>query len=162
MTTQHTTTPDRATLRAALEETRDAFHALLAEIPPAAWNRRSRATRWTVRALMTHIALSLADLPKQVAAARAGKSYLALPGWLLAPGGYLLFRWQARGQTKESLARRYDAAHAVALTLLDGVRDDEWSKRTRFLNEGVKSVADLFALPPAHFADHAAQVRESL
>ena len=72
------------------------------------------------------------------------------------------FRWQARGQSKQSLAHRYDVTYVAALALLDGVRDDESSKRSRFLNEGYKSVAELFVLPPVHFAEHAAQVRASI
>jgi hypothetical protein len=53
-------------LRAELETTRQAFHALLATLTPADWDRPSHNPRWTIGEVLWHITLYLFVIPEQL------------------------------------------------------------------------------------------------
>lgn len=46
--------PDRAVLRAQLEETRTSFHALVEAFSDETWQRKSAATVWTIGEVLPH------------------------------------------------------------------------------------------------------------
>ncbi len=150
--------PDRAALCAQLEETRVAFHALVESLTEAQWQRHTATTAWTVCEVMTHVADGLARLPETIAHVRQGKNYLNLPSWLRDPLNRWLVTWSARGQTRESILRRYDQAYTALLATLEGIQDDEWSRGAQCYGAGYKTVLDLCVLPKSHFQEHAAQV----
>ena len=156
--------PDRAAMRAELEATRMAYHALLAQLTDADWSRRDGATRRTIGEDMVHITSLLEGiLPLAVDAAREGRAN-ALPPMPKPLGlvmGYLLSKMQARGQTRHTIGVKYDAAHVAALHLLDEVQDNEWTRRTN-IPIGNYSIAEIFHLHTVHFHEHATQVRQGL
>ncbi len=150
--------PERAALRAQLEETRMAFHALMESLTNDEWHRKTATTAWTVCEVLTHLADGLARLPEAISHVRQGKNFFNLPSWLIQPLNRWLVTWSARGQTRESILRRYDQAHTALLATLEGIRDDEWSRGAQWGDAGYKTVLDLCVLPNSHFQEHAAQV----
>lgn len=71
-------------------------------------------------------------------------------------------RLNARGQTLESLRRRYDAAFAAAMVTLDGVRDDDFQLGGPFWSEGFRDIAGLYASQVDHLCEHGDDVRQSV
>jgi len=155
--------PDRAAIRAEMNASRQAFHALLNAVPPEDWRRKSLATAFTVAELFEHIVHGLELIPEEVEAIRKGKNYLNFPSWFTGKISLLMTRRAARNATPQSIAERYDAAHAEALRLLDTVRDDEWRKGAHFFGEGYWTMEFIFrGVVSQHFEEHAAQIRETL
>jgi hypothetical protein len=156
--------PDHSALCAQLEETRLAFHTLVASLPEEVWRSKHTASAWTVCELMSHIVDGLAHTPDAIDHARRGKPFLNLPSllnWLTAPGNFWLSKWHARGQTRQTILTRYDAAHQALLKKMEGIRADEWSRGAPCYGEGYKTVLDLFVLPTRHLPEHAAQLPQS-
>lgn len=155
--------PQHEAIRAEMEASRQAFHALLNEIPAADWRRNSVATAFTVAELFEHIVHGIELIPDEIEAIRKGKNYLNFPTWLTSRVNLFMTRRAARKATPQSIARRYDAAHAEALRLLEKVRDDEWHKGAHFFGEGYWTMEFVFrGNVTLHFEEHAAQIRESL
>jgi hypothetical protein len=156
-----TALPDRAELRAWLEETRMAFHTLVESLTDEEWDSKHTSTAWTVRELMSHMVDGLSRIPDAIDHARRGKQYLNLPpflNWLTHPGNFWLVKWNARGQTRQMLLVRYDAAHQALLNKIENICDDEWNRGAHCYGDGYKTVLDLCVLPNRHFREHAAQV----
>ncbi len=159
--TSNTALPDRAALRARLEETRSAFHTLVESLTDKEWYSKHTSIAWTVRELMSHIVDGLAHAPDAIDHARRGKQYLNLPpflNWLTHPSNFWLSKWNARGQTRQTVLARYDAAHQALLNKIEGIRDDEWSRGAPCYGDGYKTVLDLCMIANAHFQEHAVQV----
>ncbi len=78
------------------------------------------------------------------------------PAWIADPGSYWMNRWNARGQTRESVVRRYDTAIDAVLTVLEGVEDDEWERGANFYGHGYYTIEGLFHTPAQHLCEHAA------
>ncbi len=153
--------PDCSALCTRLEETRLAFHALVESLPDEEWYSKHTSTGWTVRELISHIVDGLAHTPDAIDHARRGKPFLNLPpllNWLTHPANYWLSKWNARGQTRQTVLARYDAAHLALLNKLESIRDDEWSRGAHCYGEGYKTVLDLCVLPNRHLEEHAAQL----
>ena len=156
-----TALPDRTALRARLEETRLAYHSLVEELSDEEWDGKQTATAWTVRELLSHMVDGLAHTPDAIDHVRRGKPFLDFPPVLNRLGhaiNYWLSKWKARGQTRQTVLARYDAAHQTLLNKLESIRDDEWSRGAPCYGEGYKTVLDLCVLPNRHFQEHAAQV----
>jgi hypothetical protein len=149
--------PDRARLRADLEEARAAFHRLLEAAGGARWHAPSATSAWTVGEVLVHLTWSLEYLPKEVEMARQGKGMFNLPKWFADPASFWIIRRQARKSDPQSLRRRYDAALDAALATLEAVPDSDWSLGAHFYGHGFYTVADLFATPSQHLAEHTAQ-----
>jgi hypothetical protein len=159
--TSSTALPDRAALQARLEETRLAFHTLIESLTDEEWDSKHTSTAWTVRELLSHIVDGLAHTRDAIDHARRGKQFLNLPpflNWLTQPGNFWLSKWNARGQTRQAVLVRYDAAHHGMLNTIEGIRDDEWSRGAQCFGDGYKTVLDLCMLPNRHFQEHTAQV----
>ncbi|MCA9973495.1 MAG: DinB family protein, partial [Anaerolineales bacterium] len=154
-------------LRAALEATRLAYHALLAEIPPTAWERPTANPAWNVRQVLTHMLIAPENLPLDVRFIRAGRT-LKPPMWLFNSLNRLYTRRRARGQTAASLAQQYDAAHARVVALLDTIGADEWALTGDYpdvnanLAAGEHTLEDMFHYLSRHFAEHAAEIRQAV
>lgn len=154
---------DRAGLRTELEETRVAFHRRLDSLSEAEWREKSANPAWTVGQVMSHIAQILEFYAGAVENARRGKATLPpLPLWLLDRLNALGTRFGARRATPQSVARKYDAAHARLLALLEGIREEEWAMTTRspLSPGGFLTVETAFRSPALHLAEHAAQIRQ--
>ena len=159
-TPSRTALPDRAALRAQLEETRLAYHRFVESLTDEEWESKHTETNWTVREMLSHIVDGVAHASPAIDHVRRGKSFLNLPpflNWLTAPANYWISKRSARGQTRQTIVARYDAAHQALLNKIDSIRDDEWSLGAHCYGEGYKTVLDLCVLPNRHLEEHAAQ-----
>jgi hypothetical protein len=146
--------PDRAKLRADLEATRAAFHALVDAAAGARWHDQSAAGAWTVGEVLVHLTWALEYLPKEVEMARRGKGMFNMPQWIADPGSFWIIRRQARKSDPQSLHRRYDAAMDATLAALERVPYEDWGLGARFYGHGFYTVAALVATPGQHLAEH--------
>lgn len=156
----------RDALRRELEDTRSAYHALLAEIPDGAWERPSANPAWTVRQMMFHITLALRFLPADIAALRRGFTPTVPPGLFNRINEWYT-RFAGSRQTRRSLAAEYDRRHQRLLTLLDSIEPHEWSLSARYPDinrnlQGTQTIAAMFHYIAVHFAEHAADIRPAL
>ncbi len=155
--------PDKAMLKRELEETRAAYHALLAELPGDAWSRRSGNRDMLVKELMWHMAWSMTWLANGVDAVRSRRKTAVsrVPGAVADPLRKLAMRWLARRATPASAAGKYDDGHRELVAKLESVREDEWSLSTTRFGE-TRTMAWHFRQPVEHFVEHAADVRAVL
>jgi hypothetical protein len=151
----------RETIRAELAAHRDTFHALLDQLADADLARHSANPAWTIRELLFHIVLSLEYVPREVRAAQRGRRLLPLSRAIYDPLNTLLTRLLAWGQTRQSLARKYDAAYGTVLQVLDTVHDDEWPKTTTFFYVEA-TIENLFRRQTQHLAEHVTDIRTGL
>ena len=161
----------KISLKNKLEATHTAFHSLLDEIPDEAWERPSRNPAWNIREIAYHITIAVSMLPNDIRLLRRG-SLLArlakIPPSLFNWFNERLTRRAARQQTKQSIAQRYDQAHANVLQLLDTIQEDEWQLSAKYpaLNEympgGQHTIAMMFDYLNLHFQEHAADIRAVL
>jgi hypothetical protein len=151
----------RESIRAELEETRLAFHALLDALSDADLRRRSANPAWTIGELLAHVILWFGDTPRSVADVRRGFGARHVPPWLFDWLNVWITRFIARNPTREGLARRYDIAHRAVLKALDGVRPGEWRKAAAFIGNERWTIEDLFRAGRRHFREHAEQIGRS-
>jgi hypothetical protein len=152
--------PDREAIRAELEATRVAFETLLASLSDQDWRSRSGNPDLLVKELMWHMAWAMGWMARSVDAIKAGKS-LRLPSAIIEPGRKLAMRWLARTATPEAAARTYAEGHAALLDRLHAMDDDDWQRSANRFGE-LRTVAWYFEHPPAHFEEHARDVRAVL
>lgn len=156
-------TAERDAIRAELEATRSAFHALLNQISEADWTKKS-AAQGSIGQLLVHITGYLGIIvPRVVAGARAGKkNSMPVPSGAIGDSlNYLINRVLTIRANRDTIAAKYDSAHAAALKLLDSVRDDEWEKATTY-PAGHKTIPEIFRYHTTHFNEHAEHIRQCL
>jgi len=157
------TIPDREAIRAELEATRHAYHALVNSVSPADWKKKTANPGWRVGQILWHLAWGAGYFPRGVDECRKGKSRNP-PTWIMNPMNKLITRIGSRGATPQSVSSKYDAAHARILSCLDGVKDDEWSKGVKPLGAfGVyKTIEMVFHSVTSHFREHEADIQQGL
>ena len=155
--------PDREAIRAQLEATRRAYHDLVNSLAREDWNKRTANPAWRVGQILWHLAWGAGFFPRGVAECRKGKSKNP-PAWIMNPLNKLITRVGSRGATAQSVLEKYDANHALILTCLDGVQDDEWSKGVKPLGAfgSYKTIESVFLSVSMHFREHEADIREVL
>lgn len=148
----------RDDLQTALAAMQAAAQQIFAGISDADWRRRSGNPSWTVGEVLAHLTWSLEHLPSEVEAARKGRGMYNLPPLVFGPLNMLATRLYARRHTRQTIARKYDAAYAAALHILEGVRDDEWQRGAAFFGEGFKDIEELFRGQSRHLLEHARDI----
>ena len=162
----HTESALHRALRAELEATRQAFHALLAALAPADWDRLSLNPRWTIGEVLWHITLYLEIIPQQLVWLQTHSFPDPFNGSAdeLNEGNVEQTRAGAQEQTFASIGQAYEAGHAATLAALGTVRDHEWSIGVRMPDMGptftgeFRTIEALFRYHARHFAEHAAQI----
>jgi uncharacterized protein (TIGR03083 family) len=158
--------PLHQALRAELEATRQAFHALLATLAPADWTRPSLNPAWTIGEVLWHIAGYLFLIPQQLGWLQTGTfpDQSQRSADELNRGNVQQTRAGAKAQTLISIAQAYEEGHALTLAALRRVRDDEWPIGVRMADMGstftgeYRTIETLFRYHARHFAEHAAQI----
>ena len=150
---------DRVALRAELEATRTAFHALLNSLSADEWRQKSPTSAWTMAEVAVHLTWALEQLPQEIASARLGKGMFNSPKRLerLADRvSYRLTRWLACNATPGAIRLRYDAAMTAVIQTLDEVQESDLGLGAPFYGHGFYTIAELFHTPSAHLAEHTA------
>ena len=159
------TTPnvDKASIRADLERTRDAYRALVGEIRDAKWDATSGNRAFTCGQLAWHMASALDFSANLIETARKGKQ-TNVPSFLMPLGNKineLRIRRGSRAATRDSVLADYERHQARLLRLLDDVKDAEFAiVKTNFAL--TRSVREMFNIPVEHFAEHAPEIRSTL
>ncbi len=150
---------DSQAIRDELEETRDAFHALLASIPDEAFEKPTSNPAWNVRQMLYHIVMAVEMLPQDIKLIRKGR-FISPPAWLFNWANIYVTRWRARSHTRESLAAAYDKAQATVLEIMGGISDDEWALTGNYpdvgggLSGGERTIAMMYHYLSQHFQEH--------
>lgn len=157
----------RDIIRAELEATRLAYHALLSEVPETDWPQPSSNPAWTIGEVLAHLILAPRMLFSDVVLIRR-------LGWLPLPPAFIFHRLNeyvtrrmARNATRQSLAAQYEAAHVRTLQALDSIHDADWMRSAQYpdwdpLLSGRVTLETLFHYPARHFEAHAAEIRTCL
>ena len=145
---------------AELEETRSAFHALLAQVPDDAWESSTNNPFWNNRQLLYHIVMAVEMFPQDIKLIRRQR-LISPPAWLFNWLNIYSTRWRARRHNRASLAAAYDSAHDIVLTILDGIKEEEWNLSGRYpdlggnMPGGHRTIEMMFHYLSQHFQDHA-------
>jgi hypothetical protein len=157
----------RKEIRADLEATRDAYHALLNSLSDEDWHKPSGNPAWTVGQVVYHMTMAPRMLPSDVRMIRRGRRAPGLPAFIFNFLNVLVTRWGARKHTRQTVGAAYDAAHAAALAAFETIQDHEWSKGVEYpdwdpMLSGFVTIERLFRYLPLHFEVHAGQVQQAL
>lgn len=162
----------REELQQEIEETRQAFHALLASIPDEAFDLPSDNPAWTIGEVLYHMSIAPRMLGTDVKMI-VKQSWLykiiptVIPKKLFDWINKHLTRWGARNLTREFLKEEYDQAHAATLKALDEVDDSDFKKKLNYpdwdpLLSGEVTLERLFRYVKVHFDSHAAEIRKRI
>ena len=160
----------REELRQEIEETKIAFHELLAIVPDEALPMPSDNPAWNVGEVLYHMSIAPRMLGKDVSMILKHEwVYRVMPS--IVPKA--LFDWtnknltkfNARHMSREFLAKEYDEAHESTIAALDSVQDSDFSKHVEYpdwdpMLSGDVTLERLFHYIKAHFDDHAGQIRD--
>jgi hypothetical protein len=154
-------------IRAELEVTRQAYHALLGSLSDEDWPKPSGDSAWTVGQLMVHMTFAPRMLPADVGLIRRGGWMPKLPAFLFNWSNVLMTRWSARKESVRTVGALYDAAHDNALRVLETIQDEEWSLGREYpdwdpMLSGYVTLERLFRYLASHFKVHEEQVRQGL
>lgn len=159
-------------LRLELTETRNNFHALLAEIPDAAFSQPSDNPAWTIGEVLFHMSLAprfmTTDLRIILTRPRLARIFAAfVPVPLFNRVNDLYTRFGARNLNRSFLQDQYDKAHQRALKALNALQESDFQTTVLYPGydpqlSGVVTVERLFHYIKLHFDSHAGQIRERL
>lgn len=159
-------------LRAELVQTRDAYHALLAEVPDEAFSRPSDNPAWTIGEVLFHMSLAprfmTTDLRMIISRPWMAKVFAVLvPGSLFDSLNAFFTRHWSRNLDRKFLAEQYDRAHERALNSLQSLQEEDFQKSLRYpgydpILSGEVTVEKLYRYMKLHFEAHASQIRERL
>ena len=162
----------RDELRLELIETRNNFHALLAEIPDAAFSQPSDNPAWTIGEVLFHMSLAprfmTTDLRMILTRPWLARLFAAVvPAQLFNRLNDIYTRFGARNLNRIFLQDQYDKAHQRALKALDMLQDNDFQKKVLYPGydpqlSGDVTVERLFRYLKLHFDSHARQIRERL
>jgi hypothetical protein len=161
--TPTTTAPDRTALRRDLEATREAFRAVVGEVPDAKWRAKSGNPGWTCGQLAWHIAQGVQFSAGLVRSARAGKQ--TNPPAFLMPLAYkaneFIVRRNSRNATRDSVLADYDRELTELLKLLDDMPHADFARSATNFGQA-RTMEEMFRISIEHLAEHAPQVRAAL
>jgi hypothetical protein len=124
------------------------------------WKRKSANPSWTCGQLAWHIAAGVTFNAGMVENAREGKGFNP-PRFLADRLNGPMTRWGARKATPQSVLEDYDRGFDRLSDLLRRMRDGEWRIRAKNFGE-THTIEEMFATPPAHFEEHAADIHAAL
>ena len=159
----------REELRQEIEETRTAYHRLLAEVPDKALSRPSDNPAWTIGEMLFHMSLAPRLMVSDVSMITGQRKLYQLFPKLIPQA---LFDWinkvytQSKGRklSHPELADHYDRATAKILQTLESVQDEDFQKSAIYpgwdpLLSGEVTLVRLFHYVKAHFEVHERQIR---
>lgn len=164
--------PLKDELQTELVQTRDAFHALLAEVPDEAFSRPSDNPAWTIGEVLFHMSLAprfmTTDLRIIISRPWMVKIFAAfVPKSLFDSLNAFLTRFWSRNLDRKFLADQYDRAHERAFKSLENLKEEDFQKSLDYpgydpILSGEVTVEKLYRYMKLHFEAHASQIRERL
>ena len=159
-------------LRAELIQTRDAFHALLAEVPDEVFSKPSDNPAWTIGEVLFHMSLAprfmTTDLRMIISRPWLARVFAVLVSRSLFDSlNAFLTRYWSRNLDRKFLGEQYDRAHERALRSLEGLKESDFQKSLQYpgydpILSGEVTVERLYRYIKLHFVSHASQIRERL
>ncbi len=154
---------DTAAIRAELEETRTAFHTLVAQIGDAQWKLKSGNPAWTCGQLAWHVAEGVRFIAGQIESVKKGKS--TNPPSFVMPALYKLselnVRMSSRKATRDSVLADFDSGINRLREILDATGADQFAMvATNF--GATRNVAEMFHVPTSHFMEHQGDIKQAL
>ncbi|MDX1414441.1 MAG: DinB family protein [Candidatus Promineifilaceae bacterium] len=159
----------RDELRHEIEETRAAFHQLLAKIPDEALSRPSDNPAWTIGEVLYHMSLAprlmVADVSMITSQRNVYQLFIKMiPQSLFDWVNKIYTRSKGSNLSRQELAAAYDQATAKILQTLHEVKDEDFRKSAAYpgwdpLLSGEVTLGHLFHYVKAHFEVHEQQIR---
>lgn len=159
-------------LQTEISQTRQAFHALLAEIPDEAFSKPSDNPAWTIGEVLFHMSLAprfmVTDLKVIFAQAWLARVFASLvPAALFHRLNEFFTRYGSRNLNRDFLAEQYDKAHERALKSLNVLQEADFRRSVTYpgydpLLSGEVTVERLYRYIKLHFDAHAGQIREKV
>jgi hypothetical protein len=164
-----------ASIRAELESTRSAFHALLASLSEEDFHRQSLNPGWTNGEILAHMTFGFIILKALLPMARvwgrlprrSSRPFAALLNaatrpfnWINALGA----RGQGKGFTRERVGRIFDSTISALLRQVDAIKAEEWQRGMYYPTRWDANFSDfmtlekLFRYPVIHFNFHLGQI----
>jgi hypothetical protein len=152
--------PSRDEIREELEQTRSGYHELLESLSADDLKKKSANEAWSVGQLMYHLAWAYGYIADGVERSRNEKNFNP-PNAIADFMNVWITRMGARGMTSEKASAKYDESHEKALSVLETVQGDEWSKGARIFGQ-FRTVEDQFRSIPEHLIEHRAHILKGL
>lgn len=154
-------------IRKEIEETRQDFHNLLADLSEDDFDKPSLNPEWTIGEMLYHMSLAPRGLPMDVRMIRYLKWVPKLPAGPFNRLNIYFTKRGGRNATKESLAETYDKAHAQTIKALESVNDNEWNFGVEYpdwdpMLSGFVTLETLFHYIRRHFDAHEKDIRLAL
>lgn len=161
------TSSTKQQVRKELEETRAAFHALLARISPEQYKLPTRNPAWNVGDTLFHMSLAVRFMPADIRLIRRQKGFPRPPAIVFNKINEWYTKYGGRKATPDYLAAQYDAAHADLMTALDTIGAEEWALGAEYPGwdpqlSGFVTIERLFHYVADHFAAHAAEILRAI
>lgn len=146
-----------------LEETRTAFHQLLASIPPEQYKLPTSNPAWNVGDILFHMSLAVRFMPADMKLIRRQKGMPRPPAFVFNKLNEWYTKYGGRKATPEYLAAQYDQAHDGLIEVLETIREDEWELGADYpgwdpMLSGFVTIERLFHYAADHFEAHAEQL----
>jgi hypothetical protein len=162
----------RERLRQEIEDTQNAFHALLEAIPDESFSLPSDNPAWTVGQVLYHMSIAPRMMVLDVQMIGGQRwIYRLIPiivpkkvfDWLNAR----LTRYGARRLSRQFLSDEYDRANDAILQILDSLSEADFSRSQPYpdwdpLLSGEVSMEYLFGYIKRHFDSHKAQIQSAI
>jgi hypothetical protein len=159
-------------LRVELIQTRDAYHALLAEVPEEAFSKPSDNPAWTIGEVLFHMSLAPRFMTTDLRVIISRPWVAKVFGVLVSRASFdrlnaFFTRYWSRNLDRKFLAEQYDRAHERALKSLESLQEEDFRKSLKYpgydpILSGEVTVEKLYRYMKLHFEAHASQIRERL
>jgi deazaflavin-dependent oxidoreductase (nitroreductase family) len=158
----------RVAIHEELEETRQAFHVLIAALNPSDWYLPTATHGWTIGDSLYHVIMGLQFIVFEATLIRKGLWYPKPPTSIFVRINPYLTHMIVHRYNLQTVAREYDRWHAVVVKTLESVREDEWERGNQFphydppLLDGFITLKDLFHYAKQHFEAHQEDIHMGL
>ncbi|HJS18807.1 MAG TPA: DinB family protein [Anaerolineales bacterium] len=159
-------------LRLELNQTRDSYHWLLAEIPDEAFSLPSDNPAWTIGEVLFHMSLAprfmTTDLKMIISRPWTAKVFATLVSQSVFDRlNDRYTRYGARHLSRSFLAEQYDRAHTRVMKSLENLQEEDFQKSVKYpgydpILSGDVTVERLYRYIKLHFEMHAGQIRKKL
>lgn len=155
--------PTIAEAREALDASRGEYRELIGGMSEADLSRRPPGSDWDNRQIAWHLAFLSNRIARTAPRIRSGRGMdpPKLVWKAMGIGLDVYATLSGRRAKQERLLAWYDEGYEAGAALLADVAEEEWEQKAPWLG-GQASLADQFAFLRAHFAEHAADLRQSL